>query len=305
MIPIGAIHASPAPTPIASVPPSPSAAPTPTTKPTPKPTPVSYVLPADVRPSLANARDDEDRLRDDDCLAFEPARTVPDCVYGDKNGDFTVALVGDSHAAHWFPAVERIAKARGWKLVVMTKVSCPFTEMPLRNTLQKRDYPECSDFVADAIARLKRLKPDLVITTQLRWLHPLAAADESPTAQGRAIGEALAQVPGTKVVIVDTPWNDKDAPACLSRNTRDVRTCAIPRSMTTWGGVPDREKAAAKAAGAALLDFTRVLCDRSSCPVAADGFIRYRDDHHFTATFARSLAPVLDKALQKVLGTDR
>jgi hypothetical protein len=29
--------------------------------------------------------------------------------------------------------------------------------------------------------------------------------------------------------------------------------------------------------------------------------IRYRDDHHFTATFARSLAPVLDRALQRVL----
>ena len=113
--------------------------------------------------------------------------------------------------------MERVAKARGWKLVVMTKVSCPFTEMPLRNTLQKRDYPECSDFVADAIDRLKRLKPDLVITTQLRWLHPLRTADESPTVQGRAIGEALDQVPGTKVVIVDTPWNDADAPACLSR----------------------------------------------------------------------------------------
>jgi hypothetical protein len=75
----------------------------------------------------------------------------------------------------------------------------------------------------------------------------------------------------------------------------------VPRHMTTWGGVPDREQAAAKAANAALLDFTRVLCDRNSCPVAADGIIRYRDDHHFTATFARSLAPMLDRALQRVL----
>jgi hypothetical protein len=254
-----------------------------------------------VRPSLADARDDEDRLRRDGCLAFEPARTVPDCEYGDREGDITVALVGDSHAAHWFPAVERVAKARGWRLVVMTKVSCPFTEMPLENTIQKRDYPECTDFVQDAIRRLQRIRPDLVITSQLRWFHPQRSADESPTLQGQAIGRALDQVPGRKVIIVDTPWNDQDAPGCLSRNQRDVRACAVPRSMTTWGGVPEREEAAAKVADAALLDFTRVLCERGGCPVAADGMIRYRDDHHFTATFARSLAPVLDRALQRVL----
>lgn len=259
------------------------------------------MLPADVRPPLARAREDEDRLRRDGCLAFEPQRTPADCVYGDKQGDFTVALVGDSHAEHWFPAVERIAKARGWKLVVMVKVSCPFTEMPLENTLLKRDYPECTEFVASAIDKLRRIKPDLVITTQLRWLHPAKPADESPAAQGRAIGAALNQVSGAKAVIVDTPWNDEDAPACLSRHQRDVRPCAVPRYMLSYGGVPEREKAAAKTAGAALLDFTRILCDKTSCPVAADGMIRYRDDHHFTETFARSLAPTLDRALQKVL----
>jgi len=301
-----ASSALPSPVPSVAAQPTltPSAPPTSTSKPTPRPTPVSYVLPANVRPTIGQARGDEDRLRSDGCLSFEGVRTPPDCVYGDKTGSFTVALVGDSHAAHWFPAVERIAKAREWKLVVMVKVSCPFTEMPLRNTLQKREYPECSDFVASAIDKLKRLKPDLVITTQLRWLHPVRTEDESPAAQGQAIGRALGQVPGAKAVIVDTPWNDQDAPACLSRNQRDVRECAVPRSMMSWGGVPDREKAAARTAGAALLDFTRVLCERTSCPVAAEGIIRYRDDHHFTATFARSLAPMLDRALQRVLGAE-
>ncbi|MFN8622317.1 MAG: acyltransferase family protein [Chloroflexota bacterium] len=296
---------APSPIPLPSptrIPARPTSAPvSPTPQPTPRPTPVSWALPVDVRPSLAHVRDDEERLRADGCLAFESDTTVESCVYGDPKGDFTVALVGDSHAAHWFPAVERIAKARGWRLVVMAKVSCPFTEMQLQNTLKKRDYPECTAYVRDAIDHLQRIAPDLVITTALRWFHPVDPADESPAAQGRAIGAALAQVPGRKVIIVDTPWSDQDTPACLSKHIADVRACAVPRAMTTWGGVPDREKAAAKVAGAALLDFTRVLCDRTSCPVEADGIIRYRDDHHFTETFARTLAPTLDRALQKVL----
>jgi hypothetical protein len=171
----------------------------------------------------------------------------------------------------------------------------------MENTLHKRDYPECTDYVRAVIDRLRRVKPDLVATSQLRWFHPQRASDESPSAQGRAIGQALAKVPGAKVVIVDTPWSDRDIPGCLSRNQRDVRPCAIARGMVTWGGVPDRERAAAQAANAALLDFTRVLCDRHGCPAVSDGMIRYRDDHHLTATFARSLAPMLDRALRKVI----
>jgi peptidoglycan/LPS O-acetylase OafA/YrhL len=270
---------------------------------TPRPTPVSYALPADVRPALSRARDDEERLRDDGCLAFEAERTPRECVYGDPRGSFTVALVGDSHASHWFPALERIARERGWRLVTFVKVSCPFTRMPLRNTLQKRDYPECTDFVEASIARLRRLEPDLVVTSQLRWFHPERSSDGSAVDQGEAIGEALRDVPGQKVVLVDTPWSDRDIPGCLSRNPGDVRACAIDRAMTTWGGVPDRERAAARVADGALLDLTRVLCERTSCPVAADGLIRYRDDHHLTATFSRALAPTLARAIDRVLAS--
>ena len=57
--------------------------------------------------ALASARLDEERLRADGCLAFEGATKPADCVYGVKDGAFTLALVGDSHAAAWFPALER------------------------------------------------------------------------------------------------------------------------------------------------------------------------------------------------------
>ena len=149
---------------------------------------VSWELPADVRPRLAAARDDEERLRDDGCLAFEATRTPPDCVYGDPKGRFVVALVGDSHSSHWFPAIERIADQRGWKLVTFTKVSCQFTLLPLYNIGQKRAYPECADFVSASIDRLRAIKPDLVIASILRFNYPARSSDSSPVVQGEAIG---------------------------------------------------------------------------------------------------------------------
>ena len=63
-----------------------------------------------------------------------------------KDGRFTVALVGDSHAAHWFPALERLAKHKGWRIVTFVKVSCPFIDMRVRNLALKREYRECAAF---------------------------------------------------------------------------------------------------------------------------------------------------------------
>ena len=47
------------------------------------------------------------------------------CTYGNKSSNKTIVLYGDSHAAQWFPALEKLATARGFKLVSLTKSACP------------------------------------------------------------------------------------------------------------------------------------------------------------------------------------
>ncbi len=92
------------------------------------------------------ARSDEDRLRDDGCLAFERVVAPPDCRYGAKRPVLTVALVGDSHAAQWFPALQRIAKHEDWRIQTFVKVSCPLIDMRVGNLALKREYRECASF---------------------------------------------------------------------------------------------------------------------------------------------------------------
>lgn len=46
------------------------------------------------------------------------------CVYGAKDGAFTVALVGDSKAGQWFSVIDTLATQRGWRLEVYLKDSC-------------------------------------------------------------------------------------------------------------------------------------------------------------------------------------
>ena len=62
---------------------------------------------------------------DDGCLVDERARTSPPCVYGARRSRTTAVLFGDSHAMQLFPALEHVAKRRGWRLVELTKAGCP------------------------------------------------------------------------------------------------------------------------------------------------------------------------------------
>ena len=52
----------------------------------------------------------------------------PECVSGDVGAPTTVALVGDSHAAMWQPALEPVARERHWRLETMSKVLCPLMD---------------------------------------------------------------------------------------------------------------------------------------------------------------------------------
>ena len=289
---------TPAATPLATM--APSA--TPTAAPAPRAGPIP--LRADVTPSLVTARDDEDRLRSDGCIAFESATAPRSCVYGDPTSAYTVALVGDSHAAQWFPALERIAQREDWKIVVFAKVSCPFTDVPVINLSLKREYRECEAWNAAVVDRLRALHPDLTLIASSRTAAPpLSDADNTPSARGHALARMVAQLDGKVALIVDTPFAGFDVPGCLSSHVDDVRRCAIPRWTAFTGGLGRAERIAAAATGALLVDLTGNICPgKGACPAVVGNHIVYRDLGHLTRTFARSLAPVLAAALAPVTG---
>jgi peptidoglycan/LPS O-acetylase OafA/YrhL len=283
----------------ASNPPAASASPRPVV---PADVAVTGALPSDVRPALADARADEDRLRSDGCLAFERVTVPPDCTYGVATSRFTVALVGDSHAAQWFPALDRLARHEGWRVVTFVKVACPFIDMRVSNTALKREYRECADFNEATLDRLAAMKPDLTIVSMSRIaIHPMSAADDTVAAKGAAVGRMLARIPGRVAILVDTPYAGRDVPACLSEHTTRVEACAIPHAIAYTDHLGGLETTAAKAAGAARINLTKRICIGDPCPVVVNDRIVYRDIGHLTATFARSLAPALDAAIEAIL----
>jgi len=274
----------------------------------PPPTPLStstpngpQPLPAHVRPRLTAAAGDAETLEADLCLLGQPATRPPNCVYGDKNGTFTVALVGDSHAAHWFPAVKAIADARGWRLMPFIKLSCRFLDMPLYSHWYRRMYTECHTWRKLVVARLQAINPDLVIFASIRDRVTSDATDRDQVHQGEAMARLIQPVPGARAIIVDTPISKYSVPYCLSRNRSDVRPCQTPQSFALGPTPGIVERTAAAALGATLIDVTPIMCPGDPCPVVIDGMIVYRDSYHMTATFAASLQGNLEAGLAPIL----
>ena len=257
-------------------------------------------LPADLTPSLTSARDDEERLRGDGCLAFERVTTPPDCEYGVKGSAITIALVGDSHASHWFPAIEAVALERGWRLLTFVKVSCSFTSLVQRNLALKREYRECATFNEATVARLNQIKPALTIIVNRRTFRPIDG-DITSALAGAALGEMVARLPGATAILVDTPDPGRDVPACLSKHPDDVRACLFTQDDADNREIGIAERVAAEVSGALLIDLTGEICAAWPCSPIDESVLIYRDEDHMTETFSRSLAAPLGVEIAKLL----
>ena len=302
--------ATTAPTPAASPAASPGPTPAATAQPLvtprpPRPAPdpnTAQPLPASVRPPLRSAAGDRERIEADGCELGNFDVQPRSCVYGNPGAAITVALVGDSHAAQWFPALEVLAQRHDWRLVVFTKISCRFTDLPIYSRDLKREYTECEQWRERVVDQLQALRPDLVVVSAARGMATVNPADDSPARQGEGMARLLARVPGRHAIIVDTPQSHVEVPACLSRHVSDTRPCDTLRSNAlNWRHLL-LERAAATADGATLIDMTDVLCPGDVCPAVLDGFIVLRDVFHLTATFSASLADELEPTLVRLAG---
>ena len=257
-------------------------------------------LPADVRPTLARAAADWEALEGDGCTLAELGVEPRSCVFGDPHGTLTVALVGDSHAAQWFPALDQIALRRGWRLVTYTKLACRFVDMRIYSRTLKREYTECERWRTIVVSRLVALRPDLVVVGSSRGMAPMVAADGDPKRQGLAMARLLVPVKARIAILVDTPWWTQDVPTCIARHVHDVRPCELPRAVALSWKYRLSEQAAVAASRATLVDMTDAICPYDPCPVVLARMIIYRDSFHLTATFSASLAPHLEQLLPKL-----
>jgi peptidoglycan/LPS O-acetylase OafA/YrhL len=263
---------------------------------------IDYV-PSDLEPSLRIAAGDTAAIQQNGCNAGITGPVEPKgCVYGNPDGDRTIVLYGDSHAAHWFPALERAASEEGWRLLVLTRSGCTPVDIQVFIRQLGRRYTECEEWRESALELIAEQRDPVVLMATTRALRPMSGrpyVDEFEAGFARTVAELPASA--RVVLVADTPRSNVDVPTCLSTNVHDVDACAPPRSVALDPDFRAMEIRAARATGATLLDTTDWICPGDPCAPIRGNLLVWRDDHHLSSPFSASLAPRLRDALVALL----
>ena len=254
-------------------------------------------VPANLTPTVAKASGDVGQIYFDDCdLTFTEHEVKKQCVYGDLKSPTTVVLFGDSHAGHWFPAVNAIAQQRHWRLVVLTKAACSAATAQIYMPNLKRAYTECGLWRDATIAYLNTLQPKMIITSSNGHGDMLDPGDSQDTGWANAWTTTFNRFPkSAKIVLInDTAWPAGDAPTCVSNNLNSLNKCHRPRDAALADGRRRRLVAdAARDHGGTVVDPAPWMCTRDVCPEVIGNVLVHKDDSHLSATYAKLVAPVL------------
>ena len=222
---------------------------------------------------------------DDGCHVNYGESESGECLYGDKNSDSTIVLFGDSHAAQWFPTLEKLARERNFKLISLTKSACPAVVLP-RNDKGAYKNSDCNQWRENSINRIKKLRPQAVITSSFQYFTPASGYSDRDKWWSDGQRELLSLLRGTSehlIYISDTPHPSRDIPSCLA--SRDYDSCNSTQK-SSFQIIDGFEK----------IDPTPWLCT-DLCPAIQNGYVVYRDASHISIDAALSLKPQLEAAL--------
>lgn len=246
-------------------------------------------------------RSDKARIYDDGCHAGFDATDLPACSYGRQDGPRTVVLFGDSHAAQWFPAIERLAQEKGWRLLSLTKSACPSIDVEVFSTAKRRPYFECEQWRSRMIERIVKERPVwVVISNSSRY----GIAPEVWKAGAARLLQRLSPAGAYVAVIRDVPWVPADPLTCLSRaewrGRAPAEGCAFDLKAALAPGLAIFTAEASAVSfypRGLMLDLTSTICPTPKCTLERAGDIVYRDSNHLTASFSKGIAPAIEARL--------
>ena len=241
-----------------------------------------------------------------DCQSPAEGETIYSCVLGAtgtaETPKRTVALIGDSHATHWFSAFDALGKERGWKVVTYTRSGCPFTAaLRVLKDEPKELQPSCAKSNAEVLDRvLADPNIEQVFTSSFssayEWSDGQGDTGDEVLMRGVAeFANALDAAGKQLIVIRDVPAVKglRNSTDCLAEAT-DVRDCGQPRAKAMTRGCVCRRR---PGVGSARHRPDSRFCDGEWCHAVVGDVIVYRDYSHLSAEYSSMLAPYLGNAI--------
>ncbi|WP_205877868.1 acyltransferase family protein [Mycobacterium camsae] len=257
-----------------------------------------------MRPTVLEVKEDLPVSTRDGCISDFVNPTVVNCTYGDTDAPRTIALAGGSHAEHWLPALDLLGRLHHFKVVTYLKMGCALSteQVPLIMG-NNAPYPQCRQWVEATMAKLVTDRPDYVFTTSTRPWN-IKAGDVMP-ATYIGIWQTLSDNNIPILGVRDTPWLVKDGqpfnPADCLAKARGSDSCDVKRSdmLSDHNGTLDF---VGQFPLLKPIDLSDAICEPDICRAVEGNVLIYRDPHHLTPTYMRTLAPELGRQIAAVTG---
>jgi hypothetical protein len=239
-----------------------------------------------------------------------PCTTIRDtkpgvCAFGRsrRRAASTFAVVGDSHAVHWRPALSVLARANRSRGVSITRSNCPFT---FARIPPREGY--CKGW-ARSVVRWFTAHPN--VHTLFVSAHSGARIDAPPATYDETkmngYTRAWAALPASVhevFVIRDVPHSTSGTRRCVQRAITHHRKpgpdCARPRHAALGADLAVAAAQKAAAARVKVIDLTPFMCDERDCFPAVGGVLVNKDLDHLTRDFSATLGTFLERAVMRL-----
>ncbi|WP_188784219.1 acyltransferase family protein [Nocardioides phosphati] len=243
-----------------------------------------------------------------DCWSYTPTFPSRRCGFGPRPDDAerSIALVGNSHAGHWLPALQPLAREHNWHVDTFLASQCALSDV-LQKFETRAHAGACRDWVDRTVEAVIDRDVDLVVMSNRVSVgaldHTFAESLPLYAAGYRTVLERFRAAGIPVLVLRDTPAPRDLVPTCIAENEDDYAACDgtrarwLPADPVTdaVAGLPDG------GSPVELVDLTDHICEADVCHAVTGGVVTYFDGSHLTATFAHTLAPYLDPLLVRLL----
>src|SRR6476620_5098427 len=257
-----------------------------------------------MRPTVLEAKDDLPETTTDGCISDFDNTGVINCTFGDKSATRTIALAGGSHAEHWITALDLLGRLHHFKLVTYLKFSCPSTTEKAPLVMgDDRPYPGCREWNQRVMPKLIADHPDFVFTTSTRPWN-IKPGDVMPSGY-RGIWKELSDNHIPILAMRDTPWLVRDGkpffPADCVADGGDAVSCGIERSKVLSDHNPTLDYVA-EFPLLKPLDMSNAVCRPDYCRAVEGNVLVYRDAHHISTTYMRTMTNELGRQIALATG---
>jgi peptidoglycan/LPS O-acetylase OafA/YrhL len=211
-----------------------------------------------------------------------------------------IVVVGDSHAQQLTGALVPIAARHHWQLIDIVRGACPFSTA----SEVVPDERDCLEWNAAAAAEIAELHPDAVVTLASRDVRAGLTETTPPgfVAQWARLNELGIPV----LAIRDTPRFDRSMPDCVQRSTSSgadpaAPPCGVARAAV-YAPEPPWTHLRDVPPNVRFLDIANRVCGPDFCPAVLGNVLVYLDDNHLTASYATSMADLVEGDVRSALG---